>query len=47
MFADLSGMEQLGRESQDFCNQIKSYEEELFRNWIESIKKALQDPNQK
>jgi dynein heavy chain 2, cytosolic len=47
MFGDLSGMQKLGSESQDLCKQIRSFEEDLFSRWVDRIKKALQDPNQK
>ena len=47
MFGDLSGMQKLGSESQDLCKQIRNFEEDLFSSWVDKIKKALQDPNQK
>lgn len=43
MFNDLAGMQRLTQENQDLCKQIKSFEDDLFLKWSETIKRALND----
>ena len=47
LFADISSIAKFSSDSVDLCKSIKSYEQQLFTKWIETIKKALADPNER
>jgi len=47
LFADISTIAKFSTDSQDLCKSIKIYETQLFDKWINSIKKALADPNER
>jgi len=46
LFGDLNAIQRLQQDSQDLIKQIKSFEENLFEKWIETIKRALNNPNE-
>jgi len=47
LFSDLAGHSRLQNASQDLCKSIQAYEESLFKRWLDDIKKALSNPNEK
>jgi dynein heavy chain 2 len=47
LFKDLGGMQRLEAESNDLCRTIQAYEQNLFAEWVEGIKRALSNATEK
>jgi hypothetical protein len=47
LFADISSIAKFSSDSNDLCKAIKIYEKQLFEKWIDNIKKALADTNER
>lgn len=47
LLSDLSGMMNLQSASGEIIRAIKDYENNLFNAWVDAIKRAMSNPNEK